>query len=1194
MPVHLARRRGRHGAARRRATRVDVLLAVDSGSRRRRGRSSAPARAASCAAPATTSRYACQRRVRAAHRRGRGRRPARHERRRARASPRASRSARVTKVVKRDFGIYQEVEADPDGGLLAPRRGAHRHRRRATATTPTGAADADRQEALSMRNAAFLGVGVCSCSSCRRNLLPRSSGTFRVARHHAEPASCRSSCSWACTSTRSCAARALAFVLGYLLDLFGGAPIGLFTFIYGRRSSSLARAAGVRLAAQTCSTQVALAFGFALVESVMVLVLLAIFGARRRSARARSRSLVAAARGRRRRCARRSSSASRERVHQATITVPRPDEGERAMSRSSSSAPTSASSAGATAGWRSVVVARVPRAARRALFQLQIVDGDEYRAEARARTSSDDVTPRDDARRHPRRAGQGARGEPPVVQRLRRARRALDMKDDRGTTLVELPAASAPTSAQRARDSTLDAIRRRHDGIAQAAADPASARTSRATSSPTLETHAARAARRRGRAGAGALLPVRASSARTCSATWREIDARDARRSSASAQSYRRGRSHRARPASSARWESYLRGQRGWEKVRASTRAGVSRNGPEAERLIDEPRRLEPIPGRDLRLTLDIELEQAIERAMRGQLAGARRRRRRAHRSRPRRSTRSRASIRTSSRAAQGKRASSATRSAGSTPIRCKPMLDKTMSGAYPPGSTFKPFTALAALEDELIDPRDRGRLRRRATSSAGASSAAPHVHGKVDLHEAHRAVVQHLLLQARPSRSAWTASREIGDRLRPRRRRPGIGVNPEARGPHADARLVRRCATRGSSAAASRCNAVDRPGRRRPSRVLQLALAYAALANGGTLYSAAARARRRDQRRHRRPGVPAARAPAGRRRAREPRARATRRSRGVVNEEGGTAYNVRASTASTSPARPAPRRSRHVTPRGVDPSSVWYFNRDHAWFAGYAPAQVARDRRSSCWSSTAAAAARTPRRRDAGRRASTSELAQQAGRDGARRGDAARRAPARWPRAAQSDEADDRRDPATSCSARVARHFDWPLFLAAALIAVHRRRQPVQRDQRLLAARARRHLHQQIYWLVVGGILGGVVAVDRLPPLRAPRLRRSTASASSALVLVFILGQRHPRLARAGSQFGSFRFQPSEFMKLVLVIALAKYLHDDPRTEGRTLKDLVVPALLTAVPVLLILRAARPRHGAHPDAHLRHASRRS
>ena len=42
--------------------------------------------------------------------------------------------------------------------------------------------------------------------------------------------------------------------------------------------------------------------------------------------------------------------------------------------------------------------------------------------------------------------------------------------------------------------------------------------------------------------------------------------------------------------------------------------------------------------------------------------------------------------------------------------------------------------------------------------------------------------------------------------------------------------------------------------------------------------------------------------------------------------------------------------------------------------------------------------------------------------------------------------------------------------------------------------------------------------------------------------------------------------------MKLFLVIALAKYLHDDPRSEGRTLKDLVVPALIAGVPTALVL----------------------
>ncbi len=70
---------------------------------------------------------------------------------------------------------------------------------------------------------------------------------------------------------------AVAFVLGYATDLIGIAPIGLFTFTFVA-TFVLARAAGVRLAAQTMWMQALLATAFALLHSVMVLVLLAIFG----------------------------------------------------------------------------------------------------------------------------------------------------------------------------------------------------------------------------------------------------------------------------------------------------------------------------------------------------------------------------------------------------------------------------------------------------------------------------------------------------------------------------------------------------------------------------------------------------------------------------------------------------------------------------------------------------------------------------------------------------------------------------------------------------------------------------------------------------------------------------------------------------------------------------------------------------
>ncbi len=118
----------------------------------------------------------------------------------------------------------------------------------------------------------------------------------------------------------------LACALGYAHDLFAGAPIWLFTFI-SVSIFALSRAAGVRLAAQTVLTQLALAFGFALFESITVLMLVAIFGRDPHSPRALlglvlphavSTAIVSPLVFR-----------LAERLHQATISVPRPDGGGR-------------------------------------------------------------------------------------------------------------------------------------------------------------------------------------------------------------------------------------------------------------------------------------------------------------------------------------------------------------------------------------------------------------------------------------------------------------------------------------------------------------------------------------------------------------------------------------------------------------------------------------------------------------------------------------------------------------------------------------------------------------------------------------------------------------------------------------------------------------------------------------------------
>ncbi|HMA93096.1 MAG TPA: rod shape-determining protein MreD [Polyangiaceae bacterium] len=69
----------------------------------------------------------------------------------------------------------------------------------------------------------------------------------------------------------------LTFVLGYLLDVLSGAPIGFFTFVHVA-CWWMARVAGVRLTAQTWLTRISLGFGFSIVESAITLILLAVFG----------------------------------------------------------------------------------------------------------------------------------------------------------------------------------------------------------------------------------------------------------------------------------------------------------------------------------------------------------------------------------------------------------------------------------------------------------------------------------------------------------------------------------------------------------------------------------------------------------------------------------------------------------------------------------------------------------------------------------------------------------------------------------------------------------------------------------------------------------------------------------------------------------------------------------------------------
>jgi penicillin-binding protein 2 len=378
-------------------------------------------------------------------------------------------------------------------------------------------------------------------------------------------------------------------------------------------------------------------------------------------------------------------------------------------------------------------------------------------------------------------------------------------------------------------------------------------------------------------------------------------------------------------------WESYLRGTRGWQKVLVDAKG---RRKPGGEGIIDEPARSDPIPGRDLRLTLDAELQQAMEKAFRGELAGGV----------------ALVDVRTGRilglyskpgfdpnalSGGSGKQViRDAFRRLYSDPL--KPAIDKTLSGAYPPGSTFKPFAALAALEKGLIDSRVSSQCM-GALTFGKRTFRCTHVHGFVDLH---KAIAESCNVYFFRLASEYGLSMDIIAEMAQRfglGAKTGIGVNAETSG-RIPTRAWMTLRNKGQFRLGFGLNAVIGQGATTVS-VLQLALAYAALANGGTLFQPQI--------------VRAVETSAGTvvqefaprvRRQIEIRpdnyARVTKALVAGVNEVTGTAYNAKIAGVDMA-GKTGTAQVSHKLARGAEAERVWYFNREHAWFAGFSPTQA-------------------------------------------------------------------------------------------------------------------------------------------------------------------------------------------------------------------------------------------------------------
>ena len=368
-------------------------------------------------------------------------------------------------------------------------------------------------------------------------------------------------------------------------------------------------------------------------------------------------------------------------------------------------------------------------------------------------------------------------------------------------------------------------------------------------------------------------------------------------------------------------WETYLRGRHGVERYVHDV---ANRRVDNANELIDAPLHVSPVAGHNLILSLDFELQKIVEDAVAEQSAAAvavveiDTGRILALVSRPT----------FDSNVMTGKLSKEELSLLINDPR--KPFIDKTVQQHYPPGSTFKFIAALAGLRKGVVDPNEKlfcggvheqGRRKFRCTSR----------HGHLNLEGA----IQHSC-----NVYFWQIAERIGiDEMAETAVSFGFGV-PSGLGLNGDVRG--RIPTRAwyeqreNYKIGHTLNFAVGQGDVEVT-VLQLAIAYAALANGGSVFVPqvvhSVETSLGDQIAEYKPIL--------RGKVELPEEHLALIQRGMwnaANASGGTAFSRGRSeiVEIVGKTGTAQVRSRIAQPDVVD---GWHPHRDHAWFAGYAPA---------------------------------------------------------------------------------------------------------------------------------------------------------------------------------------------------------------------------------------------------------------
>ena len=152
----------------------------------------------------------------------------------------------------------------------------------------------------------------------------------------------------------------------------------------------------------------------------------------------------------------------------------------------------------------------------------------------------------------------------------------------------------------------------------------------------------------------------------------------------------------------------------------------------------------------------------------------------------------------------------------------------------------------------------------------------------------------------------------------------------------------------------------------------------------------------------------------------------------------------------------------------------------------------------------------------------------------------------------------------------RLLIHFDWTLFGVTFLIAsigILNLYSATSGEQMLGTP----FYLKQIFWLLIGLAFMIIIAFIEY------RFYSDLAYIVYIITLILLLVVLGYGIITSGAQrwvrIGSFSFQPSEFVKISFILALAKFFQRTPHREGYSLKDLLFPFLLLFLPMVLILK---------------------